>query len=70
MVIISNRQRDEIVRYLSEYAAMRGDGGNRAYNARRLAALLARQLAARKPVDKSCLPKELRKSGRGLESID
>lgn len=62
MVIISNRQRDEIVRYLSEYAAMRGDGGNRAYNARRL--------AARKPVDQSRLPKELRKSGRGLESID
>lgn len=70
MILISNRQRDEIVRYLSEYAAMRGDGGNRAYNARRLAALLARQLAARKPVDKGRLPKGLRNSGRGLESVD
>ncbi len=66
MVLISNRQRDEAVRYLREYAAMRGDGGCRAFNARRLASILARQLERRETVDKALLPKELRKTGENL----
>lgn len=45
MVVISNSQRDEAVRYLQRLADMtEGDGSIKAVNLRRLARRLARQL--------------------------
>jgi hypothetical protein len=45
MVVISNSQRDEAVRYLQRLADLtEGDGSTKAVNLRRLARRLARQL--------------------------
>jgi hypothetical protein len=46
MVVISNSQRDEAVRYLQRLADLTaGDGSTKAVNLRRLARRLARKLA-------------------------
>lgn len=61
MILISNSQRDEIVRYLTDYVEHTQAGGTRAFNARRLARKLARALSEKRPIDRSELPEQLRK---------
>lgn len=58
MILISNSQRDDIVRYLGAFAATKGDGGTRDHNARRLARKLARVLEGKKPVPASGSPEK------------
>jgi hypothetical protein len=51
MVIISNSQRDEAVRYLQRLAELTEDDGSlKAVNLRRLARRLARQLERKQPL--------------------
>lgn len=66
MVIISNSQRDGIVRYLREYAATASDGSTREFNARRLAGRLARQLERRPTTGKTPASEKVNKNGRNL----
>lgn len=61
MIIISNSQRDEIVRYLTDYCDNTQADGTRAFNARRLARKLARTLTKKQSVERSELPEQLRK---------
>lgn len=59
--MISNKQRDDIVRYLTEFTeGMQNVKSTRAYNTRRLASKLARVLSAKKPVPLSELPEQLK----------
>lgn len=60
MILISNNQRDDIVRYLGAFAATKGDGGTRDYNARRLARKLARVLEGKQAILPEQLPEQLR----------
>jgi len=66
MILISNSQRDEIVRYLVAFAATAGDGGTRDYNARRLARKLARALDGKRPVPSGELPGTLKRRRKSL----
>ena len=61
MILISNSQRDDIVRYLTDYAVNTRADGTRGFNARRLARKLARVLEAKQPVPREQLPEQLRK---------
>ena len=61
MIMISNKQRDDIVRYLTEFTeGMQNVKSTRAYNPRRLARKLAQVLSAKKPVPLSELPEQLK----------
>ena len=59
--MISNKQRDDIVRYLTEFTeGMQNVKSTRAYNTRRLARKLAQVLSAKKPVPLSELSEQLK----------
>lgn len=61
MIMISNKQRDDIVRYLTEFTeGMQNVKSTRAYNTRRLARKLTQVLSAKKPVPLSELPEQLK----------
>lgn len=61
MIMISNKQRDDIVRYLTEFTeGMQSVKSTRAYNTRRLARKLVQVLSAKKPVTLSELPEQLK----------
>lgn len=61
MIMISNKQRDDIVRYLTEFTeGMQDVKSTRACNTRRLARKLAQVLSAKKPVPLSELPEQLK----------
>ncbi len=61
MIMISNKQRDDIVRYLTEFTeGMQSVKSTRAYNTRRLARKLVQVLSAKKPVPLSELPEQLK----------
>lgn len=63
MIMISNRQRDDAVKYLTEYVdSIKDIRSTRAYNTRRLAQKLIRALSEKQPVPLSELPEQLRKS--------
>lgn len=61
MIMISNKQRDDIVRYHTEFTeGMQSVKSTRAYNTRRLARKLVQVLSAKKPVPLSELPEQLK----------
>lgn len=61
MIMISNKQRDDIVRYLTEFTeGMQSVKSTRVYNTRRLARKLVQVLSAKKPVPLSELPEQLK----------
>lgn len=61
MIMISNKQRDDIVRYLTEFTeGMQSVKSTQAYNTRRLARKLVQVLSAKKPVPLSELPEQLK----------
>jgi len=61
MIMISNKQRDDIVRYLTEFTeGMQSVKSTRAYNTRRLARKLVQVLSTKKPVPLSELPEQLK----------
>lgn len=61
MIMISNKQRDDIVRYLTEFTeGMQSVKSTRAYNTRRLARKLVQVLSEKKPVPLSELPEQLK----------
>lgn len=61
MIMISNKQRDDIVRYLTEFTErMQSVKSTRAYNTRRLARKLVQVLSAKKPVPLSELSEQLK----------
>lgn len=61
MIMISNKQRDDIVRYLTEFTeGMQSVKSTRAYNTRRFARKLVHVLSAKKPVPLSELPEQLK----------
>ena len=61
MIMISNKQRDDIVRYLTEFTeGMQSVKSTRAYNTRRLARKLVQVLSDKKPVPLSELPEQLK----------
>ncbi len=50
MILISNSQRDDAVRYLEAFAVSLTGGSTKEYNSRRLARKLARILAQKQPL--------------------
>lgn len=59
--MISNKQRDDIVRYLTEFTeGLQSVKSTRAYNTRRLARKLIQVLSSKKPVPFSELPEQLK----------
>lgn len=61
MIMISNKPRDDIVRYLTEFTeGMQSVKSTRAYNTRRLARKLVQVLSTKKPVPLSELPEQLK----------
>lgn len=59
--MISNKQRDDIVRYLTEFTeGLQSVKSTRTYNTRRLARKLIQVLSAKKPVPLSELPEQLK----------
>lgn len=61
MIMISNKQRDDIVRYLTEFTeGLQSVKSTRTYNTRRLARKLIQVLSAKKPVPFSELPEQLK----------
>lgn len=61
MIMISNKQRDDIVRYLTEFTeGLQSVKSTRTYNTRRLARKLIQVLSAKKPVPLSELPEQLK----------
>lgn len=59
--MISNKQRDDIVRYLTEFTeGLQSVKSTRAYNTRRLARKLIQVLSAKKPVPFSELHEQLK----------
>lgn len=51
MILISNQQRDQIVKYLESYCNQLQGSDTRTYNTKRLASILVRRLRAKHPVD-------------------
>ena len=61
MIMISNKQRDDIIRYLTEFTeGLQSVKSTRTYNTRRLARKLIQVLSAKKPVPLSELPEQLK----------
>lgn len=59
--MISDKQRDDIVRYLTEFTeGLQSVKSTRAYNTRRLARKLIQVLSSKKPVPFSELPEQLK----------
>lgn len=59
--MISNKQRDDIIRYLTEFTeGLQSVKSTRTYNTRRLARKLIQVLSAKKPVPLSELPEQLK----------
>lgn len=64
MIIISNSQRDDIVRYIDLMCeAMKGQD-TRTYNTKRLARKLAARMKAKQPFSASDLPVHLKNLGK------
>lgn len=62
MIIISNKQRDDILRYIELMCQNMQGKDNRTFNTKRLAMILHRTLKQKQPVSKSDLPEQLKKS--------
>lgn len=60
MIVISNKQRDDIVRYLDLLCqALHGDD-TRTYNTKRLARILSKRLNAKQPISSEELTERLK----------
>lgn len=59
MIIISNKQRDDILRYIDLMCEALQGKDTRTYNTKRLARNLANRLKAKQPFDASDLPVQL-----------
>lgn len=64
MIIISNRQRDDILRYIDLLCDALQGKDTRTYNTKRLARNLAARLKAKQPFDASELPVQLKNLGK------
>lgn len=65
MIVISNQQRDDILRYLDllcEEYKERGQRDTRSYNVCRRAGILRKQLMKKQPVSASDLPEKVKNS--------
>lgn len=63
MIVISNQQRDDILRYLDLFCEAykeKGNSSTRAYNLCRRAGILRRQLMSKEPFSNSDLPEQLK----------
>lgn len=61
MIIISNKQRDDIVRYLNLLCQFLEGNDTRTYNTKRLARILSKKLNSKQPISASELPEQLKK---------
>ena len=61
MIVISNQQRDEIVRFLNEYSGVIDTKRTRGYNTRRIIRKLTQALEVKRPFPVFELPEQLRK---------
>lgn len=61
MIIISNKQRDDIVRYLDLLCQFLEGNDTRTYNTKRLARILSKKLNSKQPISASELPEQLKK---------
>lgn len=64
MIIISNRQRDDILRYIELLCETLQGKDTRTYNTKRLARNLAARLKAKQPFAASDLPVQLKNLGK------
>jgi len=64
MIIISNRQRDDILRYIDLLCETLQGKDTRTYNTKRLARNLASRLKAKQPFAASDLPVQLKNLGK------
>lgn len=60
MILISDRQRDDICKYLDLMCESLTGQDNRTYNTKRLARILARKLRAKQPLSASELPEGMK----------
>lgn len=60
MIIISNKQRDDILRYIDLMCEALQGKDTRTHNTKRLARNLANKLKAKQPIDASDLPAQLK----------
>ena len=56
MILISNKQRDDIVKYIDLMCEALTGSDNRTYNTKRLARKLAKQLRAKQPLPDTAKP--------------
>lgn len=61
MIIISNKQRDDIVRYLDLLCQFLEGNDTRTYNTKRLARILSKKLNSKQQISASELPEQLKK---------
>lgn len=64
MILISNKQRDDIVRYLDTLCQCLTGRDSRTVNTKRLARNLAKGLKAKQPFDASALPDIIKNSSK------
>lgn len=60
MIVISNKQRDDIVRYLDLLCQTLQGNDTRTYNTKRLARILSKRLNAKKPIPSDELTERLK----------
>lgn len=60
MIIISNKQRDDIVRYLDLLCQTLEGDDTKTYNTKRLARILSKKLNSKQPISASELPEQLK----------